>query len=105
MRQFGRRSPTGAADGASNVQGIAIATGVAIESADIATPSAGSPSANHMRIVRSPNHFGILQAVTGEPPASCDYGSPGAPKLERLLAPVVIGIETDAWVIARASNG
>jgi hypothetical protein len=105
MRQFGRRSPTGAADGASNVQGIAIATGAVTERANIATPSAWSPRPNQVRIARVRTIFVILQAATGESPTSYDYGSPGAPKVERLLAPVVVGVETDARVIVRASNG
>ena len=105
MRQFGRRSPTGAADGASNVQGIAIATGAVTERANIATPSAWSPRPNQVRIARVRTIFVILQAATGESPTSYDYGSPGAPKVERLLAPVVVGVETHARVIVRASNG
>ena len=39
----------GAADGVSNVQGIAIATGVVSERANIATPSAWSPRPAHVR--------------------------------------------------------
>ena len=95
----------GAADGVSNVQGIAIATGVVSDRAKDATPSVWSPRPNHVPIARALAIFVILQAATREPPTSCEYGSPGAPKLERLLAPVLVGVQTDTGVIVRASHG
>ena len=105
MRQFGRRSPTGAADGASNVQGIAIATGVVSDRANVATPSAWSPRPNHVRIAVSEPFLSSSEQQLESPRRRTEYDSPEAPKLERLPAPVLVGVQTGARVIVRAGNG
>jgi hypothetical protein len=79
----------GADDGASNVQGVAVATRVVSDRAIVATPSAWSLSPNQVRIALVRTIFVILQAATREPPTS--YGSPGASSMSAYLPQYWLG--------------